>query len=138
MTVAQCIHFSLSRPSVFSVLTGCQSAAEVCDAITYLDASDEEKDYTPFINDVQNDFKGHCVYCSHCLPCPAGIDIATVNKYLDIAKLDEQNVPPSIRAHYAALAHGGADCISCGHCESRCPFDVPIIENMMRAKRVFQ
>ncbi len=137
MTVKQCIHYALSRPAVFSTLIGCQTGTEVRDVIGYLKADDTEKDYTQFFGELNNDFKGHCVYCSHCLPCPADIDIAAVNKYLDIAKLDEKNIPPSVRSHYSSLAHNGADCISCGNCEKRCPFGVPIIENMSKAAKLF-
>ena len=137
MTVNQCIHYALSRPAVFSSLLGCQTGTEVRDAIKYLDASEGEKDYTQFIGELQNDFSERCVYCSHCQPCPEEIDIATVNKYLDIAMLDVDNISPSIRSHYEGLERHGSDCISCGHCESRCPFDVPIIENMQKAAKLF-
>ena len=137
MTVNQCIGYALSRPSVFSSLLGCQTGAEVRQALGSVEANDADKDYTPFLSEQKNDFKGHCVYCNHCLPCPSEIDIATVNKYLDIAKLDENNIPPSVRSHYGSLAHGGADCIACGHCESRCPFGVPIIDNMLKAAKLF-
>jgi predicted aldo/keto reductase-like oxidoreductase len=137
MTVAQCIHYALARPAVASVLLGCKTSAEVLDAVHYLDTSDSERDYTPVLGTLRNDFRGNCVYCSHCQPCPAEIDIAAVNKYLDIARLDEGNIPPSIRSHYAGLVHGGGDCIGCGNCESRCPFDVPIIDNMVAAACIF-
>lgn len=137
MTVAQCIHYALSRPAVASVMLGCKTAEEVLDVVRYLDMSDVERDYTPVLSTLRNDFKGNCVYCSHCQPCPSGIDIAAVNKYLDIARLDEANVPPSIRSHYAGLAAGGKDCIGCGNCESRCPFGVQIIDNMAAAARIF-
>ena len=30
-----------------------------------------------------------------------------------------------------------SDCIGCGSCEKRCPFEVPIRENMKAAKTVF-
>lgn len=138
LTVAQCIHYALTRPSVASVMLGCQTREEVLDAVSYLDMSESEKDYTIVMNTLRNDFKGNCVYCSHCQPCPVGIDIAAVNKYLDIARLDKSNVPPSIRSHYAGLAHGGKDCIKCGNCEKRCPFSVSIMDNMASAAAIFK
>jgi len=138
MTAAQCMHYALTRPAVASTLIGCKSRAEVQDAVRYLDASDSERDYSDVLSTLRNDFKGNCVYCSHCQPCPAGIDIAAVNKYLDIARLDENNVPPSIRSHYTGLSANGADCIGCGSCESRCPFGVPVIDNMAEAARIFK
>ncbi|MCL2111793.1 MAG: aldo/keto reductase [Clostridiales bacterium] len=137
MTVPQCIHYALSRPAVSSVLLGCQTAAEVEDAVRYLTLDDAERDYTEVLSSVKNDFRGSCVYCNHCQPCPAEIDIAAVTKYLDIALLDLENVPPSVRSHYSQLPYSGSDCIACGKCEDRCPFGVPIIQNMNEAKRVF-
>ncbi|MBS1369402.1 MAG: hypothetical protein HPZ91_05535 [Lentisphaeria bacterium] len=137
LTVAQCIHYALTRPAVVSALIGCQSAAQVKEAVGYLELSDRDRDYAPIIGSRRNDFKGHCVYCSHCQPCPAGIDIAAVNKYLDIARLDEANIPPSIAQHYRALPHGASECVGCGSCEERCPFAVPVIGNMKQAAKLF-
>ncbi len=137
MTPAQCIHYALTRPAVVSTLVGCQSRQHVLDAVRYLSLSEEEKDYAAVISSVKKDFKGCCVYCNHCLPCPAGINIAAVNKYLDIAVLDESNVPPSIRQHYKELESHGSDCIECGSCEERCPFKVQVMANMKRAAKLF-
>lgn len=137
LTVHQCMHYALTRPAVASVMIGSQTPAEIHEAVRYLELTEEERDYTHVLNTLRNDFAGNCVYCSHCQPCPAGIDIAMVNKYLDIARLDLQNVPPSIRSHYAGLAHNGRDCIACGNCEKRCPFGVPIIKNMASAANLF-
>lgn len=133
MTSQQCVHYALSRPAVASVLTGCKTRAEVNDTMSYLTASDSDKDYTWIYNEVHSAFEGNCVYCGHCQPCPSEIDIAAVNKYLDIARLDKEAVPPSIRSHYQSLSHRGDECIACGSCESRCPFGVPIIKNMIEA-----
>ena len=137
LSVHQCIHYALSRPAVASVLVGCQTRGEVIDAVKYFELDDSEKDYTEILGTMRNDFKGNCVYCSHCQPCPAEIDIAAVNKYLDIARLDSTNIPQSIRSRYLSLAHNGSDCIGCGSCESRCPFGVPIIKNMEEAEKLF-
>jgi len=138
LTVAQCIHYALSRPAVSSALLGCKSREEVDETMRYLELDDEQRDYTNVLSSVKNDFRGNCVYCSHCQPCPAEIDIAAVNKYLDIARLDAANIPPSIKSHYKNLAHGADECTSCGSCEERCPFGVPIIENMAEADRLLR
>lgn len=137
MTVNQCIEYALDRPAVFSTLLGCSSPNEMTDALGYLSADIAEKDYTSFLSEQSNDFMGKCVYCSHCQPCPASIDIATVNKYLDIAQLDEDAIPSSVVSHYHHLEVTAEDCTECGNCEERCPFDVPIIENMNEAARLF-
>lgn len=141
MTPAQCIHYALTRPAVVSALVGCQTRAEVEAAAAYADMDDAQKDYSEAISAFRGDgkggFSGSCVYCNHCLPCPSEIDVASVNKYLDIAKLDEANIPPSVAQHYKALGSHGSDCIQCGNCEERCPFGVKIMENMQHATKVF-
>lgn len=136
MTVAQCIHYALTRPGVVSTLIGCQSAKQVEEAVGYLNTTSEERDYMNIISGYQGELSGKCVYCNHCQPCPVDIDIAMVNKYLDIALLNVANIPPSIRQHYKSLSASGADCIACGSCEEKCPFSVPIINNMERAREL--
>lgn len=137
MCVAQCIHYALTRPGVVSTMIGCQSREHVAQAVSYLQASPEEKDYAQIISNYQGDFKGNCVYCNHCQPCPVGIDIAAVNKYLDISNVNPDHVPPSIAQHYRSLLAYGSDCIACGSCEDKCPFLVPVISNMERAAKLF-
>ncbi len=137
LTAAQCVHYALSRPAVASVLLGCQTAAEVENALRYFDSSEADRDYSDVLGTLRSDFRGHCVYCGHCQPCPVGIDIAAVNKYLDIARLDIANVPPSVRSHYASLSHRGSECVSCGNCEARCPFGVRVAAGMAEAARIF-
>ena len=133
LTVAQCIHYALTRPAVVSALIGCATREQVLEAVAYLEASDAERDYSAVLRDFQGDFKGHCVYCNHCLPCPQEINIANVHKYLDIALLDEANIPPGVAGHYRALDRRASDCSSCGSCEDRCPFSVPVMKNMEKA-----
>jgi predicted aldo/keto reductase-like oxidoreductase len=135
LTVGQCIHYALTRPAVVSALVGCKSGAEVREAVGYLDMSDEERDYSAIVEKYQGSFRGSCVYCSHCLPCPSEIDIASVNKYLDIALLG--TTPPGVAQHYRALSRHGSDCVACGSCETKCPFSVPVMKNMERAAAVF-
>ena len=137
MTAPQCIEYALTRPAVASALLGCKTASEVDGVMKYFTCSKAEKDYTQYLNEKRNDFLGNCLYCGHCHPCAAGIDIAAVNKYLDIARLDEANIPPSIRSHYFSGGKSGADCIRCGDCERRCPFGVPIMDNMDKAAILF-
>lgn len=138
LTVNQCIHYALTRPAVASTLIGCRSRIEVEAAVSYLSAAETDLDYTDAIRGMNNDFTGSCVYCNHCLPCPAGIDIATVTKYLDIAVMDNSAVSKGVGQHYRNLSAHGSDCIQCGSCETKCPFSVSIIKNMEKAAQIFQ
>ena len=137
LTPVQCLHYALTRPAVATVLAGFDSTKHVDDALAYETASDEEKDYaTVLANAPRHAYSGQCTYCGHCAPCPAGIDIAMVNKLLDLA-LMQPEVPATVRAHYEGLAANGGDCIACGGCERRCPFGVKAMERMRQAEKVF-
>ena len=137
LTPVQCLHYALTRPAVATVLAGFDSTKHVDDALAYETASDEEKDYaTVLANAPRHAYSGQCTYCGHCAPCPAGIDIAMVNKLLDLA-LMQPEVPATVRAHYEGLSANGSDCIACGGCERRCPFGVKAMERMKQAEKVF-
>ena len=137
LTVTQCIHYALTRPAVASVLPGCFTKEHVLETVHYLKASEEERNYTDVIKEYQGSMKGSCMYCSHCLPCPSEIDVAGITRYLDIAALDENNIPPQVSRDYLALKHRASECITCGNCEKRCPFSVPIVQNMKKAAAMF-
>ena len=137
LTPVQCIQYVLTRPAVASALVGCKTPEDVKAALAYETASDEEKDYTEVLSHTPKySLKGKCMYCNHCLPCPSKIDIAQVNKYLDLALL-EDTVPDTVKAHYDGMATHASDCIGCGSCERNCPFSVSVIERMQKAKEVF-
>ncbi len=137
LTVSQCCHYCLTRPGVVSVLVGCSNAQEMKAALAYLSASDSERDYTPVLSGSGKiQMTGRCMYCNHCQPCPAHIDIAAVTKYLDLATMQTE-LPDTVRQHYNALKKTAQDCIQCGQCEPNCPFGVQVRENMKRAQEVF-
>lgn len=134
LTPVQCLHYALTRPAVASVLVGYDTPAHVDAAVAYEAATEEERDYASMLAKApRHAYSGQCTYCGHCAPCPAGIDIAMVNKLYDLAAMQPE-VPATVRAHYQALSATAADCIACGGCETRCPFGVPVVERMGKAK----
>ena len=138
LTPGQCIHYALTRPGVASILAGYDSTEHVTQAVAYETATSKEKDYASVLAHAPHHaYTGQCTYCGHCAPCPAGIDVAMVNKLYDLATMQEE-VPSTIKAHYESLSAGAKDCIACGGCEVRCPFDVPVVERMKRATVLFQ
>ena len=137
LTPVQCIHYCLTRPAVASVLCGYDTPEQVDAAVAYETATDEEKNYASVLASApRHAFHGECIYCGHCKPCPADIDIAMVNKLYDLASMQPE-VPASVREHYRALEHHADECIACGGCESRCPFGVRVTERMERAAALF-
>ena len=137
-TSVQLIHYCLTRPGVASVLCGYDTPEQVDAAVRYESASDAEKDYAAVLANAPRHARGEgqCTYCGHCLPCPARIDIAMVNKLYDLAAAQD-SVPQSVRQHYLSLEHGAGECVGCRGCESRCPFGVKAADRMRRAAELF-
>ena len=137
MTVPQCIQYALDRNGVKVVIVGCHTVQEVLEAVKYYDLSNEERSYSHiFASGNSIHMTGRCMYCNHCQPCPAHIDIAAVTKFLDLA-LQQESVPETVMEHYKSLPANADDCLMCGKCESNCPFGVNIRENMKKARSVF-
>jgi predicted aldo/keto reductase-like oxidoreductase len=137
MTPVQCLHYCLTMPAVASVMVGVSSKEQILAATAYTSASDKEKDYTEVLaNAPRSSFSGHCMYCGHCAPCSKNIDIAAVNKYLDLALIQE-GVPETLKDHYGLLEYHADECIECGLCMKNCPFGVDVISKMKQAVELF-
>lgn len=136
-TPVQCISYSLTRPAVSAVMLGCKTIKEWDEALAYVTSAEDERDYSAVMSGMDKfTFEGHCLYCGHCAPCPQGISVASVTKFLNLT-IAQGMVPETVREHYKALPHHASECVECGACETRCPFMVKIIENMRNAKDVF-
>lgn len=137
LTPYQCLHYALTRPAVASVMSGARTLEELKACIAYEEAPEEEKDFAKaFASLPKISWRGHCMYCGHCAPCPKGIDVASVTKFLNLAAARGE-MPETVREHYGALEQTASACVACGACEKRCPFGVPVIENMKKAAEVF-
>ena len=137
LTANQCIHYALTRPAVAVVLAGARTVEQLETSAAYEEAPEEEKDYADaFAAFPKIRWEGHCMYCSHCQPCPVEISIADVTRFLNLA-VAQGELPETVREHYAVLPHHAEECIGCGACETRCPFGVEIRENMKRAVEIF-
>ncbi|MEA5051032.1 MAG: aldo/keto reductase [Oscillospiraceae bacterium] len=137
LTVSQCIHYALTRPAVAAVMAGVHTLDELRAALAYETATAQERDYAAaFASFPRISWQGHCMYCGHCAPCPAGIDVASLTKLLSLAK-NRHGLPETVREHYRALSAHAGDCVGCGACEKRCPFGVAVKKNMQEAKEIF-
>lgn len=134
VTTTHCIAYALSQPAVATVVPGCSEVEHVHQALAYLDASEAERDFAPVLSGFQTAPEGECVYCNHCLPCPAHIDIGATMRLLDLAQLGDADAAGA----YAALPTDASDCQQCGVCEERCPFGVPVMARMAEAVVQFQ
>ncbi|MBU7024589.1 MAG: 4Fe-4S dicluster domain-containing protein, partial [Theionarchaea archaeon] len=135
ITPVHCLSYILSQVGVKTVVPGVSSVEELEGVLHYLDATDEEKDFSELLVDFEEYVTGECVYCNHCLPCPAGIDIGECNRLLDRAK---PGMTREIQDTYNMYPAKASACTECGQCVERCPFDVDVVSRMKEAASLFE
>lgn len=133
LTRYQCLQYALDRPGVLTTVPGVRDLADLDALLGFADAPTQEKDYSVIGSFTAEKVAGNCVYCNHCQPCPAGIDIGLVNKYYDLAQVGDKLAV----GHYDKLSVKADACLSCGHCNSRCPFGVAQQERMKEITEYF-
>ena len=133
LTKVQCIQYALDKPGVLCVLPGIRNLQDMKEALAWLDAPAEERDYAVLGTFTPREVTGTCVYCNHCAPCPAGLNIGLINKYYDLAKIGDAMAAD----HYRKLEKHASDCIACGHCDGRCPFRVRQSDRMRQIAAYF-
>ncbi|MCI8651194.1 MAG: 4Fe-4S binding protein [Oscillospiraceae bacterium] len=76
-----------------------------------------------------------CRRCGYCAPCTVGIDIPS--NFLMVNYLRKYDLSDWAKARYKALAKHASDCIGCGKCEERCPYELPIREMLKDVAKEF-
>ena len=77
--------------------------------------------------DVRNQLgTNFCRRCNYCQPCAAGINIS--GAFLFDGYLQRYGLGEWAKGRYDAMPKHAGDCIGCGACEARCPYNLPIRE----------
>ena len=76
-----------------------------------------------------------CRRCNYCQPCAAGISISAC--FLFEGYLNRYGLQEWAKERYASLPHKASECIGCGACEARCPYNLPIREMLKKVAKNF-
>ena len=134
LTPFQCLRYALDKPGVLTAICGAQSLTEIRQLLSYCDQPESALDYSVISRCAPAETDGKCVYCNHCSPCPARLDVGLINKYYDLARAGDGMAAE----HYFQLEKNAADCADCGHCDRRCPFHVAQSKRMKEIAAYFQ
>ena len=133
MSIPQCLHYALNTPAAITCLPGVCSIEEFKSLLDYYSAMVKSKNDLNFNTEGFQVAEGNCVYCNHCAPCPAGINIGSLNKYMDLYLAGDKLA----KKHYMNLSAHASDCTECGQCNKRCPFSVNSMERIKKAAELF-
>ncbi|AKL96024.1 aldo/keto reductase [Clostridium aceticum] len=125
------LRFILENKSVSVVIPGIDNAQQVYEnsevGIAYKPLSDDErKTLTEIADKLGLTF---CRRCGYCLPCPQKIDIPT--QFLLSGYYTRYDLQDWALDRYGTLPAKASDCLDCGACEPKCPYDLPI-RDMLR------
>lgn len=124
---------ALDKPGVLTVLPGVRNREDLQRILGFTKAAPEERDYSVLGTFTPREAEGACVYCNHCQPCPVGLDVGLINKYYDLSVAGDALA----KSHYDSLEKHAGDCVSCGHCDARCPFHVHQSARMQEIRAYF-
>ena len=74
-----------------------------------------------------------CTNCKYCMPCPNGVEIATILEYYNESIIYDN--PSASRSLYGSLSEDeqADNCVECFECEEKCPQGIPIAEYLKTA-----
>ena len=128
------LRFILQNEAVSVVIPGMYSNEEV-EMNARVKGELTSKDYIEIENLRNTLGTSFCRRCNYCAPCTVGINIPGV--FLFQGYLERYNLENWARDRYNAMEKKASDCIGCGACETRCPYQLPIREMLAKAAKAF-
>ena len=131
------LRFISKNPDVSVVIPGMATVAEaeqnfaaVCKSASL--SEQEEEKIAKIRGELGTQF---CRRCNYCAPCTAGISIYSM--FLMQGYHDRYDLKEWAKARYHAMDKKASDCVDCGVCETRCPYDLPIRQMLKKVKDLF-
>lgn len=119
------LKYILNNPNCTVVIPGMGDVNEVIqntsDEVFEPLTDEDQKECSKIIKELGNQF---CRRCGYCAPCPQGIDIP--RNFILVNYVRRYGLADWAKTNFAALPVSAKDCIKCGVCETRCPYNLPI------------
>lgn len=131
------IRYVCANPNISVVIPGMADPAELEQNLAAAaDSSALTEEELTKIQQVRNDLGTQfCRRCNYCAPCAAGISIPSV--FLFDGYWARYGLADWAKDRYMTMEKKASDCIGCGICETRCPYDLPIRQMMKTAAEHF-
>ncbi|WP_334305777.1 aldo/keto reductase [Anaerosolibacter sp.] len=131
---ALALRYIMDNPNITTAIPGMDSLVQIEENAsvgkekTSL-APDEREQIQKIAKELGETF---CRRCGYCGPCPQGLDIPT--QFILEGYYIRYNLKDWAKERYVAIGKNANDCIACGLCEPKCPYDLPIRKMLQRVK----
>lgn len=130
------IRFILANPNITVVIPGMDSTTQIIQnaraGIDRREMTEEEKEI--LAKEASTLGPEFCRRCGYCLPCPQSIDIPT--NFLMEGYYTRYNLQDWAQGRYESMSPKADNCIECGICETKCPYDLPIMKMLKNVAKV--
>lgn len=119
------LRYILNNPDCTIVIPGMGNVEEVqqnaCEEVFHPLSEEDKNTCEKIAKELGSEF---CRRCGYCAPCPQGINIPS--NFLFVNYQRKYGLGGWARERYHAMSATAKDCVKCGLCESRCPYNLPI------------
>lgn len=131
------IKFLLESPYLDVAIPGMDTVEQVIENATAAnDVSLTDKERQELLATAKELGQSFCRRCGYCLPCSEGINIPYM--FLVEAYYTRYDLKDWATQRYLTQDKTAGDCIKCGICETRCPYELPIMEMMEQVESIFE
>ena len=132
------MRFIASNPSVTVIIPGMADKSEISMNVSAISnispLTEDERAKVDAIRDSLG--TNFCRRCNYCAPCTVGINISAI--LLFEGYYNRYGLRDWAKDRYSKLDKKATDCIECGVCEERCPYNLPIREMLKRSAGVLE
>lgn len=128
---ALAIKYILSKDYIDVAIPGMNTVEQVIENVSVVNDVSLNEDDNKKIEKIRQELSGNfCRRCEYCMPCPNNVNIP--QNFLLEGYYTRYNLKEWALERYEGLGNAKAsECIECGTCESKCPYNLPII-NMLK------
>lgn len=119
------IKYILSKNYIDVVIPGMENIDQVKENVSVLKDINITKEDEEKIIEIRSSMgKKFCRRCEYCMPCPLNINIP--QNFLLEGYYTRYNLKQWAKDRYSSLEVKASECVECGLCETKCPYELPI------------
>lgn len=130
------LKYILNNEDISVIIPGMESVEQIIsnNSVKPCDFTvEEEKKIAEIRKELNNDF---CRRCGYCMPCPKGINIPFT--FLCEGYYLRYNLQQWALERYNSMKVKPSECIKCGLCESKCPYNLMIRKKLQDVAKIME